>query len=136
MKRFLKNYILTLVPFVILDAIWLGTVAPGFYRSQIGYIMAEEPNWLAAIIFYIIFIVGLVVFVTQPAIERKKHLSESLSRAALFGLVTYATYDLTNLATLEGWPLLVTVVDLCWGVLLCTLTTLGAVLLGRQLKKW
>ena len=136
MRRFLKNYILTLVPFVVLDAIWLGTVAPGFYQSQIGYIMAEEPNWLAAIIFYIIFIVGLVVFVTQPAIERKKHLSESLSRAALFGLVTYATYDLTNLATLEGWPLLVTVVDLCWGVLLCTLTTLGAVLLGRQLKKW
>ncbi len=123
MKPFFRAYLFTFVPFLALDAIWLGLVAPAFYRSQIGFIMAENPNWLAAGLFYLLFIGGMVVFVTGPGMA-EGDIQKAALRGALFGLVTYATYDLTNLATLEGWPILVTVVDMAWG------TTLGAVTAG------
>lgn len=124
---FLKAYLLTLLPFVVLDAFWLGLVAPKFYKSQIGFIMAENPNWAAAVVFYLLYIAGVVVFVTG----RGGTPTEAALRGALFGLVCYATYDLTNLATLEGWPILVTVVDLCWGTFLTAATAFSAVWLGR-----
>jgi uncharacterized membrane protein len=124
---FLKAYLLTLLPFVLLDAFWLGLVAPKFYKSQIGFIMAKNPNWTAAVVFYLLYIAGVVVFVTG----RGGTPAEAALRGALFGLVCYATYDLTNLATLEGWPVLVTVVDLCWGTFLTAATAFSAVWLGR-----
>jgi len=124
---FAKHYLLTLLPFVVLDAFWLGMVAPRFYKSQIGFIMAKNPNWLAAVLFYALYIAGMVIFVTG----REGTLQQAALRGALFGLVCYATYDLTNLATLEGWPVLVTVVDLCWGTFLSATTALAAVWLGR-----
>lgn len=130
--RFLKHYFITLIPFVILDALWLGTVAPKFYQAQIGFIMTSNPNWLAAVLFYLLFIVGVVVFVTGPGIETGDWKTAAL-RGALFGLVSYATYDLTNLATLAGWPVLVTLVDLCWGTFLSAATAFLAVWLGRRL---
>jgi uncharacterized membrane protein len=120
---FLKNYFLTLVPFVVIDALWLGIVAPKFYKSQIGFIMAERPNWFAAALFYLLFIGGMVFFVTG----RDGSISQAVLRGAVFGLICYATYDLTNLATLKGWPILVTVVDMCWGTILGALTALAAV---------
>ena len=124
---FAKHYLLTLLPFVVLDAFWLGMVAPRFYKSQIGFIMAKNPNWLAAVLFYALYIAGMVIFVTG----REGTLQQAALRGALFGLVCYATYDLTNLATLEGWTVLVTVVDLCWGTFLSATTALAAVWLGR-----
>ena len=126
---FAKHYLLTLLPFVVLDAFWLGVVAPSFYKSQIGLIMARNPNWLAAVIFYLLYIAGMVVFVTG----REGTLQQAALRGALFGLTCYATYDLTNLATLEGWPIRVTVVDLCWGTFLSAATALAAVWLGQKL---
>lgn len=126
---FLKCYLLTLIPFVVLDAFWLGLVAPKFYKSQIGFILAKNPNWTAAVVFYLLYIVGMVVFVTG----REGTLQQAAMRGALFGLVCYATYDLTNLATLEGWPIAVTVVDLAWGTFLGAITALAAVWLGRIL---
>ena len=111
---FLRTYLLTLVPFVAMDGAWLGLVAPKFYKSQIGYIMAERPNWLAAILFYLLFIGGMVFFVTG----REGSISQAVLRGAFFGFICYATYDLTNLATLKDWPVLVTVVDMCWGTFL------------------
>jgi len=126
---FFKYYLLTLLPFVVLDAFWLGVVAPRFYKAQIGFIMAKNPNWLAAILFYLLYIAGMVVFVTG----REGTVLQAGLRGALFGLVCYATYDLTNLATLEGWPITVTVVDLCWGTFLGATTALVAVWLGRIL---
>ena len=102
-RTFLKHYLLTLLPFVVLDALWLGTVAPKFYQAQIGHLMTPTPNWLAAILFYLLFIVGVVVFVSGPGIQSGDWKGAAL-RGALFGLVSYATYDLTNLATLTGWP--------------------------------
>lgn len=131
MKTFLKPYLLTLLPFILLDALWLGLVAPGFYRSQIGFIMAESPNWGAAVLFYLLFIAGMVVFVTGPG-TREGDVRKSALRGAFFGLVTYATYDLTNLATLAGWPLLMTVVDMAWGTFLGGITAAAAVWLGMK----
>jgi len=124
---FFKIYLMTLVPFIGIDALWLGVVAPRFYKSQIGYIMARNPNWIAAGIFYLLFVAGMVVFVTgRPGTPIQVAL-----RGALFGLVCYATYDLTNLATLEGGPVLVTVVDLAWGTFLSSSTALCAHWLSR-----
>lgn len=127
-----KLYILTLITFLAIDSLWLGFVAPKFYQSQIGYIMTDTPNFPAAGIFYLLFIVGLVVFVVEPGVHGNS-LLQAVSRGALFGLVTYATYDLTNLATLEGWPILVTIVDLIWGTILCATVTLVSVWAGKRL---
>ncbi len=121
-SSFAKTYLLTLIPFLILDAIWLGLVAPAFYKNHIGHLMTDSPNFFAAGIFYLLFVAGMVVFVTG----RVGTFKQTLLRGALFGLVSYGTYDLTNLATLRDWPLLVTVVDLIWGSSLSAMTALGA----------
>lgn len=101
----------------VLDFIWLGTVAKTFYRSQIGKLLLDKPNMTAAVLFYAIYVVGVVSFVISPALE-KGSLSYALSRGALFGFVAYATYDLTNLATMKGFTTKVVVVDLAWGAFL------------------
>jgi len=116
---FIKLYAIALPVFFAIDMIWLGLVAKNFYKSQIGFLMKPDINWTAAIIFYLLFIVGLVLFVIMPAVEKGSWMY-ALLFGALFGLITYATYDLTNLATLKDWPILVTIVDLAWGA------TLGA----------
>lgn len=117
--NFLKMYIIAFVIFLAIDALWLGLIAPKFYKNHIGHLMAERPNFIAAIIFYLLFIVGLVYFVVMPAVEAGS-ISKVLLAGALFGFMTYATYDLTNLATLKDWPIIVTVVDLIWGTFLST----------------
>ncbi len=114
---FFKLYLIALPVFFIIDMIWLGVVAKDFYSSQIGLLMKKEVNWLAAIIFYLLFIVGLVLFVIFPSVE-KKSLIQALVFGGLFGLITYATYDLTNLATLKNWPLFMTIIDMIWGMTL------------------
>ena len=114
---FFKLFIIALPVFFAIDMVWLVIVARKFYKKQIGFIMTPDINWIAAIIFYLLFIAGLVVFVISPAIEKQSWL-HALLYGAFFGLVTYATYDLTNLATLRDWPVLVTVVDLAWGTVL------------------
>lgn len=130
----LKLYFITLLAFLAIDSLWLGFVAPSFYRSQIGYIMAENPNLIVAGLFYLLFVFGMVIFVVEPGV-REGNLSRAVLRGALFGLVTYATYDLTNLATLEGWPVLATVVDLAWGTILSAAVTLVSVWAGKRFAK-
>jgi uncharacterized membrane protein len=132
MKTFLKPYLLTLIPFVVLDALWLGLIAPQFYRAQIGHLMADQVNWPAAILFYTLFIAGMVFFVTGQAI-RSGDMRQALVRGAVFGFITYATYDLTNHATLRDWPILMTVVDMAWGTTLGAVTALGATWLSRKI---
>ncbi|MFM7088366.1 MAG: DUF2177 family protein [Candidatus Paceibacterota bacterium] len=114
---FLKLFAIALPVFFAIDMAWLGLVAKDFYRAQIGTLMKSDVNWTAAIIFYLIFIAGLVVFVISPAVE-KGSWTHALLFGAIFGLVCYATYDLTNLAVAKDWPLLVTIVDLIWGAAL------------------
>lgn len=114
---FIKLYIIALPVFFIIDMIWLGLIAKNFIREQIGFLMKTNLNWFAAILFYLLFIAGLVVFVLSPSFEKKDWLN-ALYLGALFGLFTYSTYDLTNLATIKDWPLLVTIVDIIWGMVL------------------
>jgi uncharacterized membrane protein len=128
----IQLYFLALLIFLGIDALWLGLVAPGFYRSQIGHLMAETPNLFAAGIFYLLFVGVLVHFVIEPAL-RIGTIREAWVRGALLGLVTYATYDLTNLATLRDWPLLVTIVDLAWGTTLTAGTAAASVWAGRKI---
>ncbi len=115
-------YLITLLAFLGIDMIWLNGIAKTFYAKQLGFLMAKNPNLLAALLFYLIFAAGLVVFVIQPALD-KKLWTQALFAGAFFGLVTYATYDLTNLATVKNWPVIITVVDLLWGATLTALTS-------------
>ncbi|MGB4293007.1 MAG: DUF2177 family protein [Bacteroidales bacterium] len=119
---FIRLFLIALPVFFVIDMIWLVFVARNFYKEQIGFIMKPEINWVAAILFYLLFIVGLVVFVISPAVEKRTWI-HALGYGALFGLVTYATYDLTNLATLKEWPLKVTIIDLIWGALLASIVS-------------
>lgn len=130
--NYIKMYIIAFIIFLAIDAIWLGLVAPKFYKSQIGHLMADKPNLAAALVFYLLFIVGVVYFVIAPGIEAQ-NLQKVLIAGALFGFMTYATYDLTNLATLKEWPILVTVVDLVWGTTLSTLIGLFTYLIYNAL---
>ncbi|MGD8494919.1 MAG: DUF2177 family protein [Gemmatimonadales bacterium] len=114
MAAFLKLYAVSIVAFCALDAVWLGVVARAFYRQQLGDLLRPDPRWGAALVFYALFVAGVVLFVTLPAIDRGS-LGRAVAMGALFGLVTYATYDLTSLAVMRGFPVLVAVVDLAWG---------------------
>jgi uncharacterized membrane protein len=113
----IKLFLIALPIFFVIDMAWLVLVAKKFYQEQIGFLMKPDINWVAAIIFYLLFIAGLVTFVISPAVGKHSWVHAILF-GALFGLITYATYDLTNLATMKNWPLLVTVVDLMWGTVL------------------
>jgi len=110
----IKTYLTALIVFFVIDLVWLGVIALKLYRHYLGALMAEKVNWPAALIFYGIFISGLVFFVIEPALA-KESLRYALGAGAFFGFLTYATYDLTNLATLKGWPLPITLIDLVWG---------------------
>lgn len=101
----------------VLDAFWLTIVANKFYKSNIGTLLLEKPNMAAAVTFYVIYVVGVVVFALLPALE-KGSWQQAMWLGALFGFVAYATYDLTNLATLKNWSLKVVIVDMAWGALL------------------
>jgi uncharacterized membrane protein len=131
MIYYLKLYLVTFSAFIVIDMVWLGLVARTFYQKHLGFIMAPSPNWIAAIIFYLLFIAGLLFFVVLPGLKDDS-LKTSLLRAAMFGLITYGTYDLTNLATVKDWPVLVTVVDMIWGMVL----SVAIGLVGLKAGKW
>jgi uncharacterized membrane protein len=133
-KQIILLYLITLAVFFVIDMIWLGVVAKGFYRKHLGSMMSPSVNWKAAMLFYLLFIVGLLIFVIRPALSAGIPLN-ALLFGALFGLISYATYDLTNLATIKDWPLIVTVVDLIWGTILGGTVSFVSTILGRALLK-
>lgn len=130
----LKLYLCTLLAFFAIDMVWLGLVARGFYREHLGYLLRPDPNWAAAIVFYLLFVEGLLVFVVVPGL-RAGSARKVLGLGALFGLITYATYDLTNLATVRDWPWLVSVVDLAWGSFLGAAVSYLGFRAGRWLRR-
>jgi len=132
MSFYIKLYFTTLMAFFAIDLVWLGLVARTFYNKQLGFLLSPNPNWIAAVIFYMLFVAGILVFVVLPGLEDNS-LKVTLLRAAFFGLVTYATYDLTNLATVKNWPLLVTVVDLAWGTVLSVIVSWASFFAGKWL---
>lgn len=119
---FTKLYVIALPIFFIIDMTWLGLIAKNLYRNQIGFLMTPNINWIAAIIFYLLFLIGLVFFVISPAVYNGSW-SQALLWGFLFGFIAYATYDLTNLAIVKDWPLLITVVDMIWGGVLAALVS-------------
>ena len=129
---YIKLYFATLIAFFAIDIVWLALVARTFYRTYLGFLMAPSPNWLAAILFYLLFVVGILVFAVLPGLETNS-LKTTLLRAALFGLIAYATYDLTNLATVKDWPLIVTVVDMIWGTVLSVAVSFAGYMAGKWL---
>ena len=129
---FLKLYLVSLPIFLLLDAIWLSFVAKGFYAKHIGFLMKGDINFVAAAIFYLLFVAGIVVFVLNPSLKEKSWVM-ALGLGALFGLISYATYDLTNLATIKNWPLVVTIVDLIWGALVSSLVSVTGFFIAKKL---
>ena len=132
MIYYLKVYAATVVAFLAIDFVWLAFVARGFYRKHLGFLLTDQPNWYAAGIFYLLFVAGIVVFAIAPALQAGS-LRNALLLGGFFGLVTYATYDLTNHATVKNWPWIVTVVDLCWGAVLSASVCCIGYLAGRWL---
>ncbi len=132
MMYYLKLYAATFLGFLAIDVVWLAFVARGFYKRQLGFLLSDQPNWWAAIVFYLLFIVGLLVFAVVPGLQAASF-RKALVLGAFFGLVTYATYDLTNHATVKNWPWIVTVVDMAWGTVLAASVTAIAYGVGRWL---
>ena len=133
MGYYIKLYLATLAIFFAVDMLWLGVVARGLYKKHLGFLMAPEINWWAAIVFYLLFIAAVLFFVVIPGLK-EQDLLQTLIRAAFFGFITYATYDLTNLATVKEWPLTITIIDPIWGTVLTTLVSLGGYLVGSRLS--
>lgn len=129
--RIVTGYFLTAAVFFAIDLLWLGLVARDVYARFLGHLLAEEVNWLAALIFYLLFIAGIFIFAIIPGLTRESAV-HALVLGALFGFFTYATYDLTNLATLKDWPLGIVFIDIAWGVVLT-----GSVgLAGYHIMRW
>ena len=132
---YIYQYFIAILVFLGIDAIWLMFIAKSFYAKNIGHLLAEKPNLVAAFIFYLLNIIGLVIFAINPAIQ-KNSLINAIIFGALFGFFTYSTYDLTNLATLKDWPLIVSVIDIIWGTILsATVSGLTYVILQTSLAK-
>ncbi|MCU0294901.1 MAG: DUF2177 family protein [Candidatus Nanopelagicales bacterium] len=129
----LQLYASTLAVFLAVDLIWLGLVARGFYQSHLGPLLAPAVNWPAALVFYLLYVLGILIFAILPGLA-KDSLAVAVGWGALFGFFTYATYDLTNLATLRDWPLRVVVVDILWGVVLCAVVASAGFFIGRWLR--
>ncbi len=129
------QYVVALVVFLVLDLVWLTTVAAGFYADQLGPLLREPANAGAAVLFYALFVAGLVFFVVEPALR-----AESVRRAAVagafFGLVTYATWDLTNLAVIEGFPASLAPVDMAWGMVLAATVSAVTCAVVPRLPAW
>jgi len=131
--KIILSYILTTVCFFAIDMAWLGLIAKDLYRKYLGGFLSDNVHWLAAIIFYLLFIVGIFIFVIFPAIE-KKSLVHAVIFGALFGFFTYATYDLTNYATMKDWPLTIVFIDLAWGSFLTSLVSVAGYYIVKMVQ--
>ena len=129
--KWLWVYLISLVAFLAIDVIWLFTMSGRFYKPQLGGLMRDQANLLVALAFYLFYVVGVLVLAVGPALDAGSAL-KAAALGALLGFVAYGTYDFTNLATLNGWPPLVTVVDIVWG------TSLTAVMatIGYYVARW
>jgi uncharacterized membrane protein len=129
--QFAVAYLAAAVTMLVIDLAWLGIIASGFYREQLGPLMADEINWTAGLAFYALYILGVVIFVIQPALAEGS-LKTAAMYGFLFGLVAYATYDLTNLATMKGFPWKLAMVDMAWGAVLTSVVATVGTLAARN----
>lgn len=130
--KYAVAYVATAIPFLVLDYVWLSKVAGGFYRQRLADLLLDKPNIGVAALFYCLYVVGIIIFAVAPAFRSGSSLT-ALQYGALFGLFAYATYDLTNYATLHGWSFTVSVVDTIWGAILTGISALLGYLITRYL---
>ncbi len=128
----IKLYLITVPVFFALDLLWLGVLARNFYRSNLGHLLSPTVNWPAALVFYLLFIAGILYFAVVPALDEGA-LGRAVRNGLLFGFFTYMTYELTNLATLPSWPIKVVLVDIAWGIALSATVAAVSYRLGRWL---
>lgn len=131
LRSFLGQYLVAAAAFLVLDLAWLGLVAQGLYERLLGDLLAEQPNVAAAVAFYAIFLAGLVYFVIAPAVEEQS-VRSALFRGAAFGLVTYATWDLTSLAVIDGFPAAIVPIDMAWGAVLAAAVSAVTFLVAQR----
>jgi uncharacterized membrane protein len=132
MMKYVVAYLTAVATLFVLDLIWLGFVAKSFYREQIGPLMLDQINVPAAIVFYALYVVGVVIFAVSPALHASSWRT-AIVLGALFGFFAYATYDVTNLATLRGWRIAMVVVDIAWGTFLTAISATTAFLVTQRL---
>ncbi len=125
-------YFCALLIFFAIDLVWLGVVPKNFYKRQLGFIMSEKVNWTPAVVFYMLYTAGVLYFAVVPAVTDGTWTGAAVP-AAILGLLCYGTYDLSNLATLKGWPVIVTVVDILWGMTITTAVSLAGFFIGSAL---
>ncbi len=125
-------YLLTVPVFLAMDVLWIGVIAKDLYQKQLAGFLGPV-NWPAAVTFYLIFIIGILVFAVLPALEARS-VMKAMMLGALFGFMTYATYDLTNLATLKNWPLSVTLIDMAWGACISGSVATASYFIGKSLS--
>lgn len=129
------QYLIAVVFFAVLDLIWLTTVAQGLYDDRLGHLLADEPNAAAAVVFYAIFLSGLVFFVIHPAVSDGSWM-RALAAGAFFGFVTYATFDLTSLAVIKDFPASIVPIDMAWGTFLAASVSVGTYAVTTLLPDW
>ena len=130
-KNTIISYLLTFIVFFIVDMFWLGIIAKNLYQKFLGGFLTDKLNWTAALIFYLLYVAGISIFAIYPAVN-KGSVFNAILMGALFGIFTYATYDLTNLATLKGWPLPIVFIDILWGAVLSAIVSFS----GFHIVKW
>jgi len=132
LTKYILLYLATVPVFFLIDLVWLGVVARDFYRSQVGSLMADPIVWWAAILFYLLFIAGIIFFAVLPGLDAGSW-TKALALGAAFGFFAYMTYDLTNLATLRGWPITLVVVDIAWGTVLAASVATASYFIGTRI---
>jgi uncharacterized membrane protein len=132
MKEFFISFFSTLASFLIIDGAWLFIMSKRFYSVHLAPLMSQTPNLIPVIIFYLIYAAGLAFLILAPAVKNNTALLQVFIMGAVFGLVAYGTYDLTNQATLKDWPVIVTIVDLIWGTLLTGVVAIIAVAITKM----
>lgn len=133
LAKYLILYVLTFIVFLVIDFIWLGFISKNLYRDNIGHLMSDSVNVWAAFAFYLLFVLGILVLIVVPALN-EGNFSKMLIFAALFGLICYATYDLTNWATLKDWPVKIVAIDMIWGTVLSTSVAAISYYIGNLIK--
>jgi len=128
----IKLYLLTLPVYLIIDGLWLTVIAKSFYAKHLGYLMTPKPNLVAAGVFYLGYVVGILIFAVSPAL-RDNSFGKALILGGLFGMFCYATYDLTNLATVKSWPWFIAVIDILWGITVSLIVAGAGFLIGKKI---
>jgi uncharacterized membrane protein len=127
------SYLLTALVFFAVDMLWLGIIAKGTYQKYLGSFLSDQVNWTAAIIFYLLFIIGISIFAIYPAVN-KGSVVNAIILGALFGFFTYATYDLTNMATMKDWPIQIVIIDIIWGSVLTAIVSVSGFYIVKYIQ--